>query len=433
VLHGFGGDDTYYVDGKNDAIQDETGGHDTVISTAVNYTLVEGIETLTFIGTGKFTGTGNADANTITGAGGNDTLDGKDGSDTLIGKDGNDTYIVDAGDTVTEAKDKGDDTVKTAFASYKLTDNVENLIYTGSGDFSGTGNTEDNTLTGKAGNDTFKLNDGGDDTANGALGNGTFNLGGGFTAADKIDGGSGNDTLALSGNYTGGITFGAATLLHVETVVAATGHSYKLVSNNATVGSGATLTVDGSALKAANSLTFNGSAETNGTFVLKGGAGSDTFYGGKGSDTLTGGAGDDLLRGNTGADTITGGRGQGRARLWRRGGLRGCEVRHRRRVRFRQGRHFQSAGQRVGHRQGDHEGQAGARDVQRRSQHRHRHRCPQSASRGAVHSVNRRPKRRDVPGGRCQWSRRLSGGRGFRLPPAERPTHLASLNTADFV
>ncbi|MBW9056738.1 protease, partial [Rhizobium mesosinicum] len=83
---------------------------------------------------------------------------GKAGADTLIGGAGNDTYIVDvAGDVVTEAANEGTDLVKTALSTYALTNiaNVENLTFTGSGNFAGTGNALANIITGGAGNDTL--------------------------------------------------------------------------------------------------------------------------------------------------------------------------------------------------------------------------------------------------------------------------------------
>ena len=75
---------------------------------------------------------------------------------------------------VTETAGEGTDTVNTDLASYTLGANVENLNYTGAGNFAGTGNALANVIIGGAGNDT--LDDGG--------------VGG----ADTMNGGAGNDT-----------------------------------------------------------------------------------------------------------------------------------------------------------------------------------------------------------------------------------------------
>ncbi|MGO7360382.1 protease, partial [Rhizobium ruizarguesonis] len=86
----------------------------------------------------------------------NDTLDGGAGADSLIGGEGDDTYTVDnAGDLVTEAADEGADTVRTTLASYTLGSDVENLTYTGTVAFTGTGNDLANTIRGAAGADTL--------------------------------------------------------------------------------------------------------------------------------------------------------------------------------------------------------------------------------------------------------------------------------------
>ncbi|MGO7638588.1 calcium-binding protein, partial [Rhizobium leguminosarum] len=90
---------------------------------------------------------------------------------TMIGGAGDDTYIVDnAGDSVAENAAAGTDTVKTVLANYTIGNNVEKLSYTGSADFTGTGNALANTIIGGAGND---LLDGvaGNDTLNGGAGN----------------------------------------------------------------------------------------------------------------------------------------------------------------------------------------------------------------------------------------------------------------------
>ena len=78
---------------------------------------------------------------------------------------------------------------------------------------------------------------------------------------------------------------------------------------DATVASGKGLKIEASALTGTNTLTFNGSAENDGIFIIDGGAGADSITGGAGADSITGGAGNDVIRGGAGADTITGGAG----------------------------------------------------------------------------------------------------------------------------
>ncbi len=156
-------------------------------------------------------------------------------------------------------------------------------------------------LVGEAGNDNFNLSKGGNDTAQGGAGNDYFELGAAFTAADSIDGGTGSDKVALSGDYSAGVTLGAATLVNVEALVLGKGHDYVLVANDATVASGATLTINAEGLAAANSLNFDGSAEADGIYHLDGGAGNDILTGGAGADTFN------LVKG--GSDTVHGGGG----------------------------------------------------------------------------------------------------------------------------
>jgi Ca2+-binding RTX toxin-like protein len=162
----------------------------------------------------------------------------------------------------------------------------------------------------------FDLTHGGNDTASGGGGNDMFNMGAALTAADTIDGGSGSDTVQLNGDYSAGLTLGATTLVNVEVIQLASGHSYNLTTNDANVASGQTLTLIAS-LGASNALTFDGSAETDGFFAITGGAGNDsvtlgsrtvfagsTFNGGAGSDTLTLDYGNNTFT-TLGASTIT--------------------------------------------------------------------------------------------------------------------------------
>jgi Ca2+-binding RTX toxin-like protein len=166
-----------------------------------------------------------------------------------------------------------------------------------------TGGAGNDAITSGAGNDTVTTG-AGNDTVNTGVGNDTIALGANLTVADQIDGSTGSDTVTLAGNYSAGVIFGATTMVNVEAMTLATGFSYNLTTNDATVGSGQLLSVNGSVLASANALTFNGAAETNGTFNITGGAGNDALTGGAGADTFTSGAGNDTINGNAGNDTI---------------------------------------------------------------------------------------------------------------------------------
>src|SRR5262249_32260052 len=117
----------------------------------------------------------------------------------------------------------------------------------------------------------------------------------------------GNDTVVLG--QGGALTFGAQTITGIETIDLNAGNSYKLTTNDANVAANTLLTVDGHFLGAADVVTFDGSAETHGRFVMTSGAAADTLRGGAGNDQLTGGAGNDSLYGNAGVDRLTGGLG----------------------------------------------------------------------------------------------------------------------------
>ncbi|EJZ22635.1 M10 family metallopeptidase [Rhizobium sp. Pop5] len=133
-------------------------------------------------GSGNDTIIGNEADNTLWGNAGDDSLSGGSGNDTLIGGTGNDTYIVDdLGDVVTEGLNQGTDLINTSLSSYALTNiaNVENLTYTGSASFTGTGNALANRITGGAGND---LLDGG-------------------AGSDTLIGGAGNDIYVVDNSF----------------------------------------------------------------------------------------------------------------------------------------------------------------------------------------------------------------------------------------
>ncbi|TLW92690.1 calcium-binding protein, partial [Rhizobium sp. MHM7A] len=273
-LIGGEGDDTYSVDNTGDIVTEAADeGTDTVRATSASYTLAANLENLSYIGTAAFTGTGNELANTIRGGAGADTLDGKAGADSLIGGAGNDIYIVDnVGDVVTEVLNEGTDLIKTALSSYTLGNNVENLLFTGSGSFSGTGNALVNTITGGAGNDTL----------DGGIGN------------DTLAGGAGNDTL-IGGAGSDTLSGGTGDDIYVVDIAT------DVVIENANEGTDTVQTALASYTLGNNveNLTYTGSA----SFTGAGNALANTIIGGAFNDTLNGGAGADSLIGGDGNDT----------------------------------------------------------------------------------------------------------------------------------
>src|SRR6185295_9534430 len=98
---------------------------------------------------------GGLGSDVLIAGGGNDWLYGGAGAaNELYGGAGNDTYVVEAvGDTLVESAGEGTDTVRTALSSFALPANVENLIFTGSGGFTGTGNALANVIVGGSGDD----------------------------------------------------------------------------------------------------------------------------------------------------------------------------------------------------------------------------------------------------------------------------------------
>jgi len=203
-LTGGAGDDVYYVDASGDVVVEAANaGTDEVRTTLASGTLATNAELLTFIGSGDFAGTGNALANTLTGGSGNDTLNGGAGGDTMIGGLGDDTYVVDnVGDVVVERPGEGTDEIRTTLRDFALADYLENLTFTGSGAFNGTGNLLANLIIGAGGADTLS-GGAGNDTLIGGTGNDALSGGAdddllnGGTGNDRLTGGTGNDVFMV--------------------------------------------------------------------------------------------------------------------------------------------------------------------------------------------------------------------------------------------
>jgi Ca2+-binding RTX toxin-like protein len=277
------GNDLYYVDNVGDEVIEATGeGFDTIYTFLSTYVLDEAVERLRFVGSGDFTGTGNGLDNRLYGGAGDDTLDGDAGNDRLYGGTGADRmtgglgsdwyYVDNVGDEVIEAAGEGIDTVYTSLSTYVLGADVERLRFTGTGDFTGTGNGLDNRLYGGAGDDALDGGAGHDRLYGGA-------------GADVMIGGLGNDRYYVD---QGGDAVLEAVGEGIDTVY--TTADYALIPGQSIEN----LYVSGSV-----GLSLSGNELAN---SLRGGVGDDTLNGLAGNDKLNGGVGADLMSGGLGDD-----------------------------------------------------------------------------------------------------------------------------------
>ncbi|BCL74572.1 hypothetical protein JHS3_03080 [Jeongeupia sp. HS-3] len=248
-----------------------TAGADIILGMAGNDTLngLDGDDMLSG-GTGSDALNGGNGNDQLLGEAGADTLNGGAGADTMAGGAGNDSYVVDdAADSVTEGASAGDgnDLVQTSLSSYTLGNNVEQLSYTGTGNFTGTGNALANRLSGGSGNDVL----------NGGAG------------ADTMIGGAGNDTyyVDVAGDVITETANGG-----IDTVMSTLG-TYTLANNVET------LVHIGS-----NGATLSGNAGAN---RITGGAAADNINGGDGDDIIEGGGGNDVMTGGAGVFGLFGG------------------------------------------------------------------------------------------------------------------------------
>lgn len=319
TMYGGLGGDIYFIDDVNDVVSEASGGGTDTVNSSVSHVLGADFEHLTLTGGQNINGTGNSSNNIITGNsgstsltgnnllqglagndvlygnGGMDTLDGGTGSDTMYGGIGSDLFIVDSvGDQVIEyaGTGGGEDTVA-ASITYMLTDPlisnyVEHVTLTGSGNISAFGNNQQNKLFGNVG-DNGLYGGAGNDSLRGEEGN------------DTLDGGTGNDTMI------GGLGDDVYYVDHsqddvIEAIDSGTDTVYTAINNyglefhveNLILGTGV---LNGSGNNLDNVLT--GNASNN---LLEGEQGNDTLSGGAGNDTLDGGTGADVMQGGDGDD-----------------------------------------------------------------------------------------------------------------------------------
>ncbi|MHA6196526.1 beta strand repeat-containing protein [Pseudomonas wadenswilerensis] len=274
---------------------------------------------LTILNTGAGTGVGgDAEGDTFSqfetfiGSALGDTFTSSFSGIQLQGGAGNDVYVIGhAGSAVVEGVDGGIDEVRTALAGYSLSAQVENLTYTGTGNFSGYGNASDNIITGGSGNDILY----------------------GGAGADRFIGGAGNDTVsyedsgssgAVNLNFKTGVYTGIAAGDTFESIEVFRGSLY----NDVFVSDATAHNLAGAG--GVDTLDYSGSAQAVSLTILNTGAGTgvggdaqgdtfsqfETFIGTAYDDTFTssfsgiqlrGGAGNDVyVIGNAGSAVVEG-------------------------------------------------------------------------------------------------------------------------------
>jgi Ca2+-binding RTX toxin-like protein len=245
-----------------------------------------------------------------------DTLDGGAGADTMRGGDGSDLYIVDnVGDVIEESYSdalSGNDTVN-ASVSYTLSFGIDNLVLTGFGAISGTGNDLDNSITGNDGSNTL-TGLGGNDTLIGAGsadtligGDGNDVLRAGFFT-DLVQAGAGDDVIeVLNGEFYDSVDGGDGfdTLDHSQSSY--NGSTFNFLTGQLT-GSGVSSTATLASIEVYRDGSGSNTIVASGTgHAYFGNAGNDTLRaedGGTAVDTLDGGTGSDTYFVDNGVDAI---------------------------------------------------------------------------------------------------------------------------------
>ncbi|WP_166218951.1 beta strand repeat-containing protein [Pseudomonas atagonensis] len=234
----------------------------------------------------------------ITGSANADVFTVNSGSVTLYGGAGNDVYILNGKDSMSigELAGGGDDEIRTSQNSMGMTSEIERLTFTGTGNFTGRGSTNDNIITGGAGNDLL--------------------IGG--AGADQLIGGAGIDTASYEDIVSGvGVTVNLKTGVHTGFAAGDTFSSIEVIrgssyADNFVSDAGAT-TFDGG--NGNDTLSFAGSAQAINLTVASGagtGVGGDAqgdafsnieaFYGSAHDDVFTVTAGSTTFYGGAGND-----------------------------------------------------------------------------------------------------------------------------------
>jgi Ca2+-binding RTX toxin-like protein len=157
------------------------------------------------------------------------------------------------------------------------------------------GTPDSETLTGTGSADIFDGR-GGEDTALGGAGNDVIYFGSALSSGDVADGGEGRDAVVLQGNVTAVLT--DSNLVGIESISIQSGantrfgdtannlYDFDITTADGNVLAGQQLIVNAQSLRADEDFTFDGSAESDGRFLIYGGHGVDNLTGGDGVDVF---------------------------------------------------------------------------------------------------------------------------------------------------
>jgi Ca2+-binding RTX toxin-like protein len=265
-LNGGADDDVYFIDESDSVSELASQGTDEVRVQFNVTSLFANVENLALLEGGNYNATGNSGNNIITGNSSANQLNGAGGADTLIGGGGGDTYIVDtANDTIVELAGGGTDTIQSTLSQTVLSDNVENLVLTGSGVAAGYGN----------------------DLSNSIVGNSSSNSIDGGGGADDMTGGAGDDVYVVDTFYDRvNENVGGGRDVIVSTVTI-----FSLAANIEVLDLVGTESINGKGNDLDNKIVGNA-----GNNVLNGGAGADSMVGNLGNDTYYVDSADDSVR-----------------------------------------------------------------------------------------------------------------------------------------
>lgn len=160
-------------------------------------------------------------------------------------------------------------------------------------------------LIGSQGGDSLSMSYGGNDHIDGQGGGDVIMAENNFGAGDFINGGAGNDIVYFRGPQSGTIQINGGNFQNIEALAVVGDHGATFQVADTLLAAGQWLNVDMRNVLAGQTVTFQGSPETDGRFDYYDGAGNDYFSGGGGADLYRGGnSGSDFVSGLGGDDVI---------------------------------------------------------------------------------------------------------------------------------